>query len=56
MAPRKRSHKGKKSASSVIHEEDTENLQGSTTGLDKLIAWLEDFDMQCNFVVLIGNN
>ncbi|XP_023715215.1 borealin [Cryptotermes secundus] len=43
----KRSRRGGKSASiASIQEDDSENSQGGTTGLDKLIAWLEDFDMQ----------
>jgi hypothetical protein len=54
MPTRKRSRKERKSVSTAsIQEENSENLQGRTTGLVKLIAWLEDFDMQCNFIVLI---
>jgi hypothetical protein len=53
MATRKRSRKGGKSVSTArIREDDSENLQGGTAGLDKLIAWLEDFDMQCNFMLV----
>jgi hypothetical protein len=53
MPTRKRSRKEGKSVSTAsIQEDDSENLQGGTTGLVKLIAWLEDFDMQCNFMLL----
>jgi hypothetical protein len=53
MATRKRRRKGGKSVSTVsIQEDDSENPQGGTTGLAKLIAWLEDFDMQCNSMLL----
>jgi hypothetical protein len=51
MPTRKRSRKGGKS---VSQEDDSENLQGGASGLDQLIAWLEDFDMQCNFILCGG--
>jgi hypothetical protein len=36
-----------------IQEEDLKNLQEGSSGLEKLITSLEDFDMQRNFIVLI---
>jgi hypothetical protein len=54
MRTRKRSRKERKSVSTAsIQEDDSDNLKGKTTGLDQLIAWCQDFDMQCNFVLLI---
>jgi len=54
MPPRKRSRRGGKSVSTAINQQDDfGNLQGGTANLDKLITWLEDFDMQCNFLLLL---
>ena len=54
MPPRKRSRRGGKSVSTAINQrDDLRNLQGGTTNLDQLITWLEDFDMQCNFLLLL---
>jgi hypothetical protein len=54
MPTQKRSRRGKKPVSTVIkQEDDSKNSQGRTSGLDQLIAWLEDFDMQCNLIPLI---
>lgn len=54
MPPRKRSRRGGKSVSTAINQQDDfRNLQGGTANLDKLITWLEDFDMQCNFLLLL---
>ncbi|GFG40605.1 hypothetical protein Cfor_06642, partial [Coptotermes formosanus] len=47
MPPRKRSRRGGKSVSTAINQQDDHrNLQGGTAGLDQLLTWLEDFDMQ----------
>jgi hypothetical protein len=54
MSRRKQSRKEKRSVSTAsIQKEDSKNLQGGSSDLAKLIAWLEDFDMQCNLIVLI---
>jgi hypothetical protein len=57
MPPRKRSRKGGKSVSTAINQQDDfRNLQGGTAGLDQLLTWLEDFDMQCNFFCVLITN
>lgn len=54
MPPRKRSRRGGKSVSTAINvRDDFRNLQGGTANLDQLIIWLEDFDMQCNILLLL---
>jgi hypothetical protein len=54
MPTRKRSRKGGKSVSTATNQQDdVRNLQGGTADLDKLITWLEDFDMQCNFLLFL---
>lgn len=53
MTTRKRSRRGGKSVSAATNQQDDfRNLQGGSAGLDRLITWLEDFDMQCNFLLL----
>jgi hypothetical protein len=53
MPRQKRNRKGSKSVSTVIdQEDDSKNSQGGSSGLDQLIAWLEDFDKQCNWITL----
>ena len=54
MPTQKWSRRGGKSVSTAINQQDDfRNLQGGTDDLDKLITWLEDFDMQCNFLLLL---
>jgi len=54
MPTRKWSRRGEKSVSTAINQQDDfRNLQGGTADLDKLITWLEDFDRQCNFLLLL---
>jgi hypothetical protein len=54
MPPRKRSRREGKSVSTANNQQDDlRNLQGGNANLDKLITWLEDFDMQCNFLLLL---
>jgi hypothetical protein len=54
MPPRKRSRRGGKSASTAANVQDeARNLSGGSANLDQLITWLEDFDMQCNFSLIL---
>jgi hypothetical protein len=54
MPPQKQSSRGGKSVSTAINQQDNfRNLQGGTANLDKLITWLEDFDRQGNFLLLL---
>jgi hypothetical protein len=53
MPRRKRTRKeGKSISTSSIQDDDSENLQGGDTDRVKLMTWLEEFDMECNFVLL----
>jgi hypothetical protein len=53
MPTGKRSRKGKASVSTVNKEEsDSKNRQEKTSVLKQSIPWLEDFEMQCNFILL----